>query len=384
MKKILSLLFFCFSLSAQEIQRFEPAVWWTGMHNPELQVMVYGKDISETRPSLKYPGVKLLKVHKAESPNYLFLDLKIEKPAKAGDVKIDFTSAGGKTVSHVLKLENRTARSADRKGFDNSDVIYLITPDRFANGDVSNDNTPDTKERLNRAHYNGRHGGDLAGISAQLAYLKNMGFTTLWSMPLLENDLAQVTYHGYSITDYYRIDPRYGSNESFKSLVRQSNALGLKWIMDVVPNHCGIDHWWMADLPFRDWVNNDGKFRSTNHRREVHQDIHASEKDKEGMTGGWFVPSMPDLNQRNPFMARYLTQNTIWWIEYADLGGLRVDTYSYCDKEGIAEWTAAIMKEYPDFNIVGEVWMHDQAQIAYWQKTARSELYKITIPICLR
>lgn len=381
MKKILFLLFLCVSLSAQEIQRLEPAVWWTGMHNPGLQVLVYGKNISETRVSLNHPGVKLLKVHKAESPNYLFLDLKIEKSAKAGNVKINFTSTGGKVISHALKLEARAAYSATRKSFDNSDVIYLITPDRFVNGDLNNDNTPDTKEKLNRSHYNGRHGGDIRGITDHLAYIKDMGFTTLWSMPLLENDLKQVTYHGYSITDYYKIDPRYGTNELFKEMVTRSNAMGLKWIMDVIPNHCGIDHWWMADLPFRDWINNDGKFRPANHRREVHQDIHASERDKENMKAGWFVPSMPDLNQRNPFMARYLTQNTIWWIEYAGLSGLRVDTWPYSEKGFLTQWMKDILAEYPNLNVVGEEWTTKANTIAYWQKgKSNPDGYETWIP----
>lgn len=381
MKKIFFFLFLCLSLSAQEIQRMEPALWWTGMHNPELQVLVYGKNISETRPSVKHAGVKLVKVHKAESPNYLFLDLRIEKSAKAGDVKIDFASAGGKIISRTLKLENRAPHSATRKSFDNSDVIYLITPDRFANGDAGNDNTADTKEKLNRAHYNGRHGGDIRGIADHLGYIKDMGFTTLWSMPLLENNLQQVTYHGYSITDYYRIDPRYGSNESFRDMVGKSNAMGLKWIMDVIPNHCGIDHWWMADMPFADWINNGGKFRSTNHRREVHQDIHASEKDKEAMKGGWFVPSMPDLNQRNPFMARYLTQNTIWWIEYAGLAGLRVDTWPYSEKTFLTQWMKDILAEYPDLNVVGEEWTTKANTIAYWQKGKQNpDGYETWIP----
>ena len=368
MKKILFFLFLCLTVSAQEIQRLEPALWWTGMHNPALQVMVYGKDISKTQASVNYPGVKLLKTHQAESPNYLFLDLQIEPSARAGEVKIEFKPASGKVISALLKLEDRVAGSAARKGFDNTDVIYLITPDRFANGDPANDNTPDMKEKANRSHYNGRHGGDINGITKHLDYIRNMGFTTLWSMPLLENNLQQVTYHGYSITDYYRIDPRYGSNESFKEMVRKSNAMGLKWIMDVIPNHCGIDHWWMADRPFGDWINNEGKFRSTNHRREVHQDIHASEKDKERMIEGWFVPSMPDLNQRNPFMARYLTQNTIWWIEYAGLSGLRVDTWPYSDKPFLTQWMKDILAEYPNLNVVGEEWTTKANTIAYWQK----------------
>ncbi len=374
MKKILIfLLFLSQALYAQQIHRMEPASWWIGMQNPELQLLVHGDKIANYTPSVKHKGVKIVKTHKVENLNYLFIDLKIEKNATAGDVTIDFASKSGTKVSKSFSLQNRIANSSKRNGFNNSDVIYLITPDRFANGDVTNDNTDDTMEKLNRSHYNGRHGGDIQGIKNHLDYIKNMGFTTIWSMPLQENNLKEVTYHGYSITDYYRIDPRYGSNDLFKETVRQSNEMGLKWIMDVIPNHCGIDHWWMKDLPSKDWINNDGVFAPNGHRREVHQDIHVSKKDKEKMVRGWFVPSMPDLNQRNPFMAKYLTQNTIWWIEYANLSGLRVDTYPYAEKEFLTQWTRDIIAEYPNINIVGEEWTTKANTIAYWQKGKQNE-----------
>ena len=379
MKKLLLLLILLSPLVkaqdglSQQIQHFEPANWWIGMKNPELQILVHGKDISKYKPSIKYKGIKINKVHKVENPNYLFLDITIAKSAKAGDVNVDFTNSEGKKIIEKLTLRNRITNSAQRKGFDNSDVIYLITPDRFANGDATNDNTKDTKEKLNRSHYNGRHGGDIQGIINNLEYIKNMGFTTLWSMPFLENNLEKVTYHGYSITDYYKIDPRYGSNELFKEMVAKSNALGLKWIMDVIPNHCGIDHWWMADLPSKDWINNEGKFKPNSHRREVHQDLYVSEKDKKSMIEGWFVPTMPDLNQRNPFMAKYLTQNTIWWIEETGLSGLRVDTYPYSEKAFLTDWVNAIMREYPNLNIVGEEWTSNINTIAYWQKGAKNK-----------
>jgi glycosidase len=387
MKKILLLLLLLSPLlKAQDsvpfgIQHFEPSSWWIGMKNPELQILVHGKDISKYKPSINKKGVKLNRVHTVENPNYLFLDITIAKSTQAGEVFVDFVNAEGKKLKEKLLLQNRVSNSAQRKGFDNSDVIYLITPDRFANGDPSNDNTQDTKEKLNRTHYNGRHGGDIQGIINNLDYIKNMGFTTLWSMPLLENNLKEVTYHGYSITDYYKIDPRYGSNELFKEMVAKSKAKGMKWIMDVIPNHCGIDHWWMADLPSKDWINNEGKFKPNSHRREVHQDLYVSEKDKKSMIEGWFVPTMPDLNQRNPFMAKYLTQNTIWWIEYAGLSGLRVDTYPYSEKKFLTDWVSDIMNEYPHLNIVGEEWTSNANTIAYWQKGVKNkDGYQTHIP----
>lgn len=373
-------LFYGFSVKAQEIERIEPSSWWIGMKNPKLQLLVHGKDISKYSPSLKYKGVKLIKANKVENSNYLFLDLEISKSAKPGDVVITFKN-GANTATAKLALQSRQPGSAERLGYDNSDVIYLITPDRFANGDVSNDNTPDTKEKVNRKHFNGRHGGDIQGIENNLDYIKDMGFTTLWSMPLLENDLKEVTYHGYAITDFYKTDPRYGTNEQFKKMVAKSNQMGLKWIMDVIPNHCGIDHWWMADLPAKDWINNDAKFTPNSHRHEVQQDIHASEKDKASMVRGWFVPTMPDLNQRNPYLATYLTQNVIWWIEYAGLSGLRVDTYPYSEKAFLTDWMKAIRTEYPNINIVGEEWITKPYIISYWlDGTKNADGYQNSIP----
>ncbi len=375
MKKIIFMLLFAFSTQAQNI-RVEPASWWVGMKNRNLQILLHAKGIGSSKVEISYPGIELKQVHKAESPNYLFLDIEIKPEAAAGKVPIAL-----KNPDHIAYLDLQERSSKAGEGFDGSDVIYLITPDRFANGDPSNDNTSDTKEKANRKHYNGRHGGDLKGISAQLDYIRNMGFTTLWCMPLLENNLEEVTYHGYSITDYYRIDPRFGSNEEFKGIVQKSKEKGLKWIMDMVPNHCGIDHWWMKDLPFEDWINNKGKFTPSSHRREVHQDIHVSQKDLEAMKGGWFVPTMPDLNQRNPFMAKYLTQNTIWWIEYAGLAGLRVDTWPYSEKAFLQQWTKDILDEYPSLHMVGEEMTLKASTIAYWQQgKVNPDGYKSYIP----
>jgi len=348
---------------AQNI-RVEPPSWWVGMKNQNLQLLVYGDSIASKLPTLKYPGVSLRKVSRAENPNYLFLDLYIDRAAQAGKFNIYLD----KKISIEYILEKRIPGSSTRTGFNSSDAIYLITPDRFANGDASNDASSFTIEKPNHTDINGRHGGDIKGISDHLDYLKDLGFTAIWNTPLLENNMNSTSYHGYAITDFYKIDPRFGDNESFRQLSRDAKLKGIKMIWDVVLNHCGSNHWWMKDLPFKDWINFEGNYINTSHRRETHQDPYASDYDKEMMTSGWFVRSMPDLNPRNTFLANYLIQNTIWWIEYAELGGLRIDTYPYVDKTFSALWSKAVMAEYPNFNLVGEEWTMNPLTIAYWQR----------------
>jgi glycosidase len=367
MKKIF-FIFLIINLKAfgQTIEHFEPASWWVGMKNPKLQVLIHGKDISTFSVNISYPGVKLSKVNKTENPNYIFVDLIIATNTKAGKVPFRFVKGNVKT-EYFLDLKNRKPNSAVREGYNQKDVIYLLTPDRFANGDPSNDNIVGYPDGLNRAKDYGRHGGDIAGIRKNLNYISDMGFTTIWPMPLEENKMEEASYHGYAITDFYKIDPRYGSNEDFINLVKESKQKGLKIIRDVVLNHCGLNHWWMKDLPSKDWINNEGKFAPTNHQREVMHDPYASKYDMDKMTQGWFVSAMPDMNQRNPFMANYLIQNTIWWIENADLDGLRIDTYPYSDKNFLSVWSKAVMNEYPKFNMVGEEWSTRQAVTAYWQ-----------------
>ena len=367
MKKILFILLIInLKTFAQEIEHFEPSSWWIGMKNPKLQVLIHGKDISTFTLNVSYPGVKLVKVNKAENPNYVFADLIISSSAKVGKVPFSF-SKGNLQTQYFLDLKIRKPNSAQREGFSQKDVLYLITPDRFANGDPANDNIVGYPDGLNRAKDNGRHGGDIAGLRKNLDYISEMGFTAIWPMPLEENKMKEASYHGYAITDFYKIDPRYGSNEDYLNLVKESKQKGLKFIRDVVLNHCGLNHWWMKDLPSKDWINNEGKFAPTNHQREVMHDPYASKYDMDKMTQGWFVSAMPDMNQRNPFMANYLIQNTIWWIENADLDGLRIDTYPYSDKNFLSAWSKAVMNEYPKFNMVGEEWSTRQAVTAYWQ-----------------
>ncbi|WP_348688732.1 alpha-amylase family glycosyl hydrolase, partial [Zunongwangia profunda] len=258
--------------------------------------------------------------------------------------------------------------SALREGFDASDAIYLIMPDRFANGNPDNDSSTEMQEKADRSKQGGRHGGDIQGVIDHLDYLKNLGITALWSTPLLADDDAGYSYHTYAQSDVYKIDPRYGSNEDYKRLANELHQKDMKLIMDYVTNHWGSEHWMIKDLPTYDWVHQFPGYENSNYRMTTQYDPHKSARDFKYCVDGWFTGTMPDLNQSNPLVLNYLIQNAIWWIEYSGLDGFRVDTYSYNDKEGIAKWTKAIMDEYPYFNIVGEVWMHDQAQISYWQK----------------
>ncbi|WP_406828839.1 glycoside hydrolase family 13 protein [Microbulbifer sp. ARAS458-1] len=352
------------------VERVEPPFWWTQMAEPNLQLMLHGDDIADAAVTIDYPGVTLTGTEREQSPNYLFINLAISEDASPGTLPIALRSDDTQiTVEYTLK--QRRAGSAERQGFDSSDTIYLITPDRFANGDTTNDRTGDTIEGPDRSNPGGRHGGDIAGMQAHLDYIADMGFTQIWPNPLVENNQPAYSYHGYSATDLYRIDPRYGSNESFRAFVAAAKQKGIGVIQDMVPNHIGDGHWWLKDLPGDDWLNGTGiekgEFEYTNHARTVHMDPYASHKDHQLFTDGWFVDSMPDPNQRNPRVANYLIQNAIWWVEYADLSGIRVDTYAYSDADFLTRWSARLMREYPNFNIVGEEWTRQAALVAYWQ-----------------
>ncbi|MBS2096949.1 glycoside hydrolase family 13 protein [Carboxylicivirga linearis] len=366
---LLMMLFLGFNVVAKnKIDRVEPSFWWTGMKNTELQIMVYGENISELRPEINYPGVQLERSVLVESPNYLFLYLNIDKTANAGTFDINFTRKGKKVLSYNYELKERREGSAQRKGYNTSDVIYLITPDRFANGNPENDNVEGFTEQANRSDLNGRHGGDLEGIINHLDYIDDMGFTALWLNPVMENNMTRTSYHGYAITDFYNTDARYGTNDDYLRMVQEAKKRGIKIIIDMILNHCGSEHWWMSDLPTSDWLNFQDGWKPTTHLRETNVDPYASDYDKKMHADGWFVESMPDLNQRNPLMADYLIYNTIWWIEYADLDGIRMDTYPYPDKDFMAEWTKRVMTEYPHFNMVGEEWSVNPAIVSYWQK----------------
>lgn len=365
---IICLLFPGF-LSAKGITA-EPAFWWSGMKNPELQLMVYGENIASFRPSVSYPGVKLKSSVALESPNYLLVYLDVEN-AQPGTFDITFTK-DKKQIKMPYELKARKKDACKIKGFDSSDVLYLIMPDRFANGDPSNDNlVMKTTYKTDRNDPSARHGGDLAGIEKHLDYIEDLGVTAIWLNPVLENDMQGGSYHGYATTNYYRVDPRFGTNEDYVRLIDKTHAKGMRVVMDMIFNHCGSDHIWMKDVPSKDWFNNLDKYVETSHVKEVYFDPYASEYDTKRMVDGWFVPSMPDLNQRNPHVATYLIQNSIWWIEYSGVDGIRQDTYPYADYKMMVDWCNAIYREYPDYNIVGEAWMNQTMGTAFWQKDSK-------------
>jgi glycosidase len=364
-----------------DIDRVEPLNWWVGLKDNTLQLLINHPSISESEVSISYPGISVSKVNKADSPNYLFIDLIIDKSTRPGKFNIFFKQEGSYNLVYTYELKSRNKKSEDFIGFDSSDAIYLITPDRFSNANPDNDIDETLKERkVDRTDSYARHGGDIQGIINHLDYIEDLGFTSIWSCPLLTNDMSRGSYHGYAITDFYQIDPRFGTLTDYNQLSGKLSERGMKLIMDQVANHCGLEHWWMKDLPFKDWINLQDNFEknkenwghstniNTNHRRTTNQDSYASEYDKNSMSDGWFVSVMPDLNQRNPFMGKYIIQNSIWWIETSNLGGIRQDTYSYSDKDFMSKWAGAIMNEYPNFSIVGEEWTTNPLLIAYWQQ----------------
>jgi glycosidase len=354
------------------VERVEPGNWWVGMRHDRVQLMVHGPGIATASARIDRPGVRVLDVARGDSPNYLFVTVHVQPDAAPGAVPIEFLQGGKTLATHTWRIDARAPGSAQRRGFDARDAIYLITPDRFANGDPSNDSLPGLRERANRGSPGGRHGGDLAGIRQHLDYIAGMGFTQLWPTPFLENDQPEYSYHGYAITDLYKTDPRMGRNEDVQALSREARAKGIGLVMDIVLNHIGSKHWWMADLPERDWINNGGRFAPTSHRRTTVQDPYAAPADRAAFTDGWFVDAMPDLNQRNPRLARYLIQNTLWWIEYAGLSGIREDTFGYADADFLSAWAKAVQDEYPGFSIVGEEWSANPAIVAHWQRGRRN------------
>ncbi|WP_438963704.1 glycoside hydrolase family 13 protein [Winogradskyella sp.] len=367
-------------VESNEIDKVEPPHWWIGLKNQKLQLLVKHPNIGSSHVDISHQGVNLVKVNKADSPNYLFLDLELSKSAKPGKFNIVFKQDDGSELKQTYELKERQRSAEDYLGFDSSDVIFLITPDRFVNGDPSNDIIEGLKQtNIDRSEGYERHGGDLRGMINSIDYIHELGYTAVWPTPVLINDMPQGSYHGYAITDYHKVDPRIGTLDEYKEFSSKLKERGMKLIMDQVANHCGLEHWWMKDLPFKDWVNFQENYEEhidnwnwevttyTNHRRTTNQDLYASNVDHKGNTDGWFVEGMPDLNQRNPFMANYIIQNSIWWIETLELGGIRQDTYPYPDKDFMSDWAGAIMKEYPNFSIVGEEWSYNPLLVAYWQ-----------------
>jgi neopullulanase len=352
----------------------EPPFWFTGMKNSSVQVLFHNKDvdISAYQPSVKYEGVALKETKTVENPHFLFLTLDISPSAKAGKIPVVFTS-GKKTITYQYDLRAKSTEANRIQGFSSSDVIYLIMPDRFANGDPANDSVPGILEGAHRDKPMGRHGGDIKGISDHVDYLKDLGVTALWLNPVLENNQKHSSYHGYAITDLYRVDRRFGSNDDYVAFINKCHQNGLKVIQDMVMNHIGDDHWIMHDMPEKSWIHQFPQFTRSNYRGTVISDPYRSKRDEMLMSNGWFDNTMPDVDQTNPLFATYLIQNTLWWIEYAGLDGIRMDTYPYPDKNFMADWIKAVKAEYPKFNIVGEVWINHVTNTAYWQKDMKNK-----------
>ncbi|MEP2023805.1 MAG: glycoside hydrolase family 13 protein [Reichenbachiella sp.] len=366
----LALCFTVLNLQGQSIQleRVEPPSWWVGMESSSLQLLVYGENISFSTPMINYPGVEVKSVVKLENPNYLFVNLNISAETQPGSFEIIFMKGKKRLTSFQYQLEQKNNRSSNGQTVDGADVFYLITPDRFANGNKGNDSTDDTIEKVNRDDMHGRHGGDLKGVEDHLDYVQELGATTLWLNPFLENDQPAYSYHGYGISDFYRTDSRFGSNEDFKNLTKVCHVRGMKMIMDQVFNHCGAGHWWMNDLPARDWLNQWDTFTRSSFTNVAASDPHVSLSDYDLFTKGWFDVNLPDLNLQNEFLATYLIQNSIWWVEYAQLDGIRMDTYPYPDKQVMADWVKRVKLEYPDFYIVAETWESKASSLSYWNR----------------
>ncbi len=372
-----------------EILKAEPLCWWTGMQTP-LTIMFYGQDLQDAQVSVEEvtginyvttdkpwweayqtrhtKGLKIKGQHNAESPNYLFVDVDARK---AGTYLFTLRQ-GDKQSKWLYDIQTRRQGSRERQSFTSADVVYLIMSDRFVDGDESNNSTDNTREKGDKNNMDGRWGGDIQGIINSLDHIKALGATTIWPTPLLLDDEAAWSYHGYACSDYYHIDPRFGDNDLYKTMVAKAHEKGLKFLMDMVPNHCGAAHWWMKDLPYHDWVNQFDRFTNTNNAFSANYDSNASEYDRRLNNRGWFDHPMPDMNLENNDLLKYFTQWAVWWIEYADLDGLRVDTYPYIEKQPAADWCKAIRNEYPNLNIVGECWTRPASNVAYWQADANN------------
>lgn len=357
---------------AQEVRRVEPMNWWLGMKNPVVQIMFYGSDLRDAKVTINSKDFQIEKLTTGDwSSNYLFVDVRVLPSAKAGTYTFTI-SKNGKIIELPYTFEQRRTGSADRQSYSSADMVYLLMPDRFAKGKLP-DGLPQIEGKVDRTEHNARHGGNLQGMIDNLDYLADLGVGAVWSTPLWEDRELGGSYHGYASSDFYKIDPRHGTNEMYREYVKKAHDRDMKIIMDLVPNHSGIDHWWMADLPFEDWVNNGGKYNQTRYAQTSQFDVNASRADLENNVDGWFVANMPDLNLRNPYMLTYLAQNAIWWAEYSDLDGFRVDTYPYNDKWKAAEWTQRILDEYPNMNIVGECWVNEPSFVSYWEGAARNK-----------
>jgi neopullulanase len=362
----ISLAFHVEAKATSWVQKLEPTFWWTDMNQPEFQLMLYGVDISKATISINYPGVSIVRKALTDNPNYVFLYLNVAKETLPGKFNIVLKN-GKKAQTIVYELKKRRDGSALRKSFTEADAVYLLMPDRFVNGNPVNDSIAGYYQGVHREVSGARHGGDIDGIISKIPYLADLGITALWTTPLFDNNDTQYSYHHYACSDYYKIDPRFGKNEDYLRLSETCHANGLKLIIDVVPNHCGGSHWWMKDVPAKDWLNNWYTYTSSNYRIVAWTDPHASDADKYRLTHGWFAPNMPDLNLQNQLLFDYLRQVYVFWIESANIDGMRVDTYPYNDIKIAARFVQSIRNEYPNMNVVGECWVKTPAEIAYFQ-----------------
>lgn len=355
---------------AMEIKKVAPSFWWAGMKNPELQILLYGEDLALSDVSVSGEGIYLKETVRQDNPNYLLLYLDLSE-AKAQTFQI-LLKHGKKKLQIPYELKSRVRREEDVKGFTSEDVLYLIMPDRFANGNPENDVVDGMREKkIDRADSFARHGGDIQGISNHLDYIADLGVTAIWLNPTQENDMESGSYHGYAITDYYQIDRRFGSNEDFCALVEKAHEKNLEVVMDMIFNHCGSENYLFKDKPSKEWFNYHSNYVQTSFKTASVMDIHASAYEKKIATDGWFTSVMPDFNQRNRHVARYLIQSSIWWIEYAGINGIRQDTHPYADFDFMSQWCKEVLDEYPYFNIVGETWLNSNVLVSYWQKDSK-------------
>ena len=365
---ILTSILSCLSLTATaakpKLLQVQPAFWWSGMHNASLQILLHDNNIGCSQVSLSTTSVSIDSIIRPANPNYLLLYV---NTSQAQPCTFQILLKNGKQTQRVkYELKQRTPRTVD--SFTSADVLYLLMPDRFANGNASNDVVSGLLEQTSSQAPDARHGGDLAGLRQHLDYFKELGVTAIWPTPLLINDMPSHSYHGYAITDFYRIDPRYGSNEEYRDFVADAHSHGLKVVQDMVFNHCGSRNFLFTDLPDSTWFNCGSRYNQTSYKISASTDPHASRLDADNAQDGWFVESMPDFNQRNPHVMRYLIQNSIFWIEYAGIDGIRQDTYPYADRHAMAEWCKEIDAQYPGFNIVGETWLNSNVGVSLWQR----------------
>ena len=371
MRQIAILILFFISLQANAItkswvQRLEPTYWWTDMNDSQVQLMIYGQGIASADFFIDYQGVSISHKELTDNPNYVFLYLNIAKNTKAGTFNIELKKKKS-SQSIAYELKSRRQGSANRLSFTEADAIYLLMPDRFVNGNTANDSVPGYLQGVHRNIPGARHGGDIEGIISKIPYLADLGITAVWTTPLFDNNDTNYSYHHYACSDYYKIDPRLGKNEDYQRLSENCHKNGLKLIIDVVPNHCGASHWWMKDLPAKDWFNTWPVFTSSNYRMTAWTDPHASDADLYRLTHGWFAPNMPDLNLQNKLLFDYLRQVYVFWIESANIDGMRVDTYPYNDIHTASRFIQSIRNEYPKMNVVGECWVKTPAEIAFYQ-----------------